>query len=195
MGVVRGLLVPFGLWNDWALAAARVIALAALGAMVVVILTQVFFRYVLNDALPWPDEAARFLMLWMTGLAAPTAFRHGGFVAIDMVRTLLPATVAGVLNLILLAMSLTVLLVGAQLGWTHVNSGWLFNSSSLRLPLDLVGGEPVRIKLAWMYLSLFTEMVLLTVVNIELILREVLCLAGEAARLPSYARSDVPEAE
>jgi len=33
--------------------------------MVIVILLQVFFRYVLNNALPWPDELARFLMLWM----------------------------------------------------------------------------------------------------------------------------------
>jgi len=50
--------------------------------MVLVILLQVFFRYVLNNALAWPDEAARFLMLWMTGLAAPSAFCWGGFVAI-----------------------------------------------------------------------------------------------------------------
>ena len=28
--------------------------------MVIVILVQVFFRYVLNNALPWPDEVARF---------------------------------------------------------------------------------------------------------------------------------------
>jgi TRAP-type C4-dicarboxylate transport system permease small subunit len=52
-----------------------------------------------------------------------------------------------------------------------VNSGWLFNSSSLKLPLDLVGGEVVRIKLAWMFMSLFVGVVLMTLVNIELILR------------------------
>ena len=51
------------------------------GALVLAILVQVVFRYGFNNALPWPDEAARFCMLWMTGLMAPTAFRRGGFVA------------------------------------------------------------------------------------------------------------------
>ena len=62
------------------LAAGRHIAWVALALMVSVILAQVFFRYVLNNALAWPDEAARFLMLWMTALIAPTALRVGGFV-------------------------------------------------------------------------------------------------------------------
>ena len=62
----------------------RNIAWVALALMVVVILLQVFFRYVLNNALAWPDEAARFLMLWMTCLIAPSAFRWGGFAAIHM---------------------------------------------------------------------------------------------------------------
>ena len=39
------------------------IGIAAIAMMVAVTLVQVFFRYVLNNALPWPDEAARFGML------------------------------------------------------------------------------------------------------------------------------------
>ena len=50
------------------------LSIAALAFMVIIMLTQVFFRYVLNNALPWPDELARFCMLWMTGLMAPLAF-------------------------------------------------------------------------------------------------------------------------
>ena len=42
------------------------VAIVAIALMVLAILIQVFFRYALNNALPWPDEAARFLMLWMT---------------------------------------------------------------------------------------------------------------------------------
>ena len=47
------------------------LSILALALMVLIILLQVFCRYVLNYALPWPDEAARFLMLWLTGLMAP----------------------------------------------------------------------------------------------------------------------------
>ena len=144
-----------------------------MGLMVLVILLQVFFRYVLNNALPWPDEAARFLMLWMTGFLAPSAYRWGGFVAIDMIPDLMPRRTALLFNAILLAIALAVLVVAIQLGWRHVNSGWLFNSGSLRIPLDWVGGETVRVKLAWMYMSVFTGFILLTVVNVELLLKNI----------------------
>ncbi len=147
------------------------IAIVAIALMVVVILIQVFFRYVLNNALPWPDEAARFLMLWMTGLIAASAYRRGGFVAIDMLELALPRKVGAVLSLVLLVLSLVVLLVGVRLGWNHVNSGWLFASSSLKLPLSMIGMTSVKIKLAYMYMSLFVGLILLTAVNIELILR------------------------
>ena len=65
--------------------------------MVIVILVQVFFRYVLNNALPWPDELARFLMLWMTGFIAPSAYRWGGFVSIEMLPQLLPKLIENML--------------------------------------------------------------------------------------------------
>ena len=74
--------------------------------MVLVILIQVFFRYALNNALPWPDEFARFLMLWMTGFIAPSAYRWGGFVSIDMLKDLLPRKIGLFINLLLLSISL-----------------------------------------------------------------------------------------
>ena len=76
--------------NTFFLRIGRQLAWIAILLMVMVILLQVFFRYVLNNALPWPDEVARFLMLWMTGLIAPSAYRWGGFVSIELVISLLP---------------------------------------------------------------------------------------------------------
>ena len=83
----------------------RQLAWVALALMVTVILAQVFFRYVLNNALPWPDEAARFLMLWMTALIAPAAFRTGGFVSITMLADLIGKRLAQALSCILLALT------------------------------------------------------------------------------------------
>ncbi len=195
MALLLGLLAPLQMVNDTVLRLGRGLAVVAIGAMVAVTLAQVFMRYVLNNALPWPDEAARFCMLWMTGLVAATSFRRGGFVAIDMLERALPRPAAAALSLFLLIVSLAVLWIGLQLGWKHVNSGWLFNSSSLRVPLNLIGMEPVRIKLAWMFMSLFTGIVLLTLVNVELILRNVVTLLGGGDRLKPLATVDIPEAE
>ena len=134
--------------NTFFLRIGRQLAWIAILLMVIVIMIQVFFRYGLNSALPWPDEAARFFMLWMTGLIAPSAYRWGGFVSIDILFNFLPSKIIKVLTLILLIISLMVLIVGLQFGIKHVESGWLFESSSMKWPFFLIGIESSKIKLA-----------------------------------------------
>jgi TRAP-type C4-dicarboxylate transport system permease small subunit len=192
--LLLSVLAPLEWLNRRLMPAGSVLAAILLALMVVIILAQVFFRYVLNAALPWPEEAARFLMLWMTGLAAPAIYRRGGFVAIDMLEVALPKRGAAVLQLVLLLISALVLAVALQFGWKHVNSGWLFNSASLRLP-DLFGMGVIRVKLAWMYLSIFLGFALLALVNAELILRSLVQLGGRGDRLTPITPVVMAEAE
>lgn len=183
MALLFWLLRPLQLVNSFILKLGRGFAVFALGLMVIVILLQIFMRYTLNNALPWPEEAARFLMLWMTGLIAPSAYRRGGFVAIDMFERAIPKRAAALLMLALTLVGLMVLIVGIQIGYKHVNSGWLFSSSSLKIPLALIGGTTVKVKLAWMYMSLWVGIILLTLVNIELLLRAIIGLFGGGDQL------------
>lgn len=68
MAILLWLLKPLEVVLDIVLRFGRWIAIVAIGLMVCAILLQVFFRYVLGNALPWPEEAAIFLMLWMLSL-------------------------------------------------------------------------------------------------------------------------------
>lgn len=164
----------------------RQLAWISLTVMVAVILLQVVMRYVFNNALAWPEEAARFCMLWMTGLTAASALRWGGFVAIDMLPNALPKRLASLLNLVLFVMSATVLIVAIQYGYKHTfGFGGNFDASAMRIPLDWFGGESTRVKLRYMYASLFTGVVLLLMVNIELILRTIISLFDPDAELPN----------
>ena len=165
--------------NTFILRIGRQLAWIAILLMVIVIIIQVFFRYVLNNALPWPDEVARFLMLWMTGLIAPSAYRWGGFVSIDMLERFLPKILANLLIFIILLISLTVLLIGFEMGLKHINAGWIFSSSSIKIPFSLIGGKTEAMKLAWMYMSLPIGIFLLILVNIELILRNILSITSK----------------
>ena len=174
---------PIELANDLAGYIGRNLSIFAMGLMVVVILTQVYFRYVLNNALPWPDEAARFLMLWLAGLMGPIALRQGSMVAIVGVQSLLPGLICKVLVFSLLLVSFTVLIVTVKLGWAHVNSGWLFASSSLKVPLNLVGMKAIKMKLAWSYMSLFVGFCLMSLVNLELLLRTAISIFGGESQL------------
>ena len=171
--------------NDVVLGLGRWIGMAALAIMVCLILGQVFFRYVLNDAPNWTEEGARFCMLWMTGLLAPLAMRLGGFVSIDMLERALPRGLAAVLTLVLLSITMAVLLMAWDKGLNnHVDSlTGRGKSASLRLPLDWFGGERMKFRNAWMFSSLFVGVNLLILVTAELILRQIITLLGQGDRL------------
>lgn len=196
MGALLVVLTPLRLLNEAVLAIGRAIGVVAVALMVVAILVQVFFRYALNNALPWPDEAARFCMMWMTGLMAPTAFRRGGFVAIDTLVRLLPSALAAGLSLLLLCLSLGVLLIAVQIGWSEVTGfAGRFATASLYVPTDLSFESWFRVPRSWMMASLLVGIVLLILVNVELILRAIVRMLGGADRLPPIALAEQVGAE
>jgi len=183
--------------NDRLLLVGKIIGVVALAIMVCLILGQVFFRYVLNDAPNWTEEAARFGMLWMTGLLAPLALRMGGFVAIDMVERALPRLLSSLLTLCLLAISFWALIILWDKGLNnHVDSlSGRGKSASLRIPLDMFGGESIKFRNNWQYASLFVGVNLMILVTAELILRQTIKLLGGGERLPQIAKPDAVRAD
>ena len=59
MGGLTSVLAPIAFVNETVLRLGRAVGVVAIVLMVIAILIQVFFRYVLGNALPWPDEAAK----------------------------------------------------------------------------------------------------------------------------------------
>ena len=177
IALLSHLLTPLQAFNEAVLRIGRAVAILAIALMVLAILIQVFFRYALNNPLPWPDEAARFAMLWMTGLIAPMAYRRGGFVAIDTVLRLLPERSAALLSLALLVISGLVLGVAIEIGWGEIN-GFLSKAKTASLYYVNSSLEWVKLPRRWMMASFFVCVVLLLTVNIELLLRTLITLAG-----------------
>lgn len=172
-------------FNNFILRICRNLGVLAVVLMVVAILIQVFFRYILNNALPWPDEAARFCMLWMTGLMAPTAFRRGGFVAIDFINQFIPSIINVILSMALLLLSLLVLITSVQIGYAEVTGfGGRFATASLYIPVSIDLQNWYRIPRSWMMMSLLIGCVLLILVNLELIGRNIIFKLGKGNLLP-----------
>lgn len=196
MGALLLVLTPLRLINEAALAIGRAIGIVAVALMVIAILIQVFYRYALNNALPWPDEAARFCMLWMTGLMAPTAFRRGGFVAIDTLVVLLPKAIGALLSLLLLVLSCGVLAIAFQIGWSEVTGfAGRFATASLYVPMDLSFENWFRVPRSWMMASLVVGVVMLISVNVELILRAIVKMLGGGEHLPPISLEEQLGAE
>ncbi|MBE0413973.1 TRAP transporter small permease [Yoonia sp.] len=186
MSVLLGLLWPLERFNTVLLAIGKAIAVTALAIMVCLILGQVFFRYILNDAPNWTEEGARFGMLWMTGLMAPLAYRMGGFVAIDMVERALPRMLSNLLGLLLMGIAMWVLFVAWERGLNnHVDTlSGRGCSSSLRWPFGFeIGKCGNRFQNSYQYASLWVGVNLLILVNLELMIRQIIKIAGHGDRL------------
>ena len=153
--------------------------------MVIIILTQVFFRYVIGLGLPWPEEAARFLMLWSAGLMIGTAYRRGGFVAIDLMVALLPRLLRHLLSLTLFALALIVLWKAWQIGLREVSGlAGRFGTDSLNVPTSWDLSTWQKVPKSWQMMSMLVGIGALVMVTFELILREVIALFGRAGDLP-----------
>jgi TRAP-type C4-dicarboxylate transport system permease small subunit len=224
MGAVTGVLTALahalGRINAGVLGGALAIGTVCVAVMVASILIQVFFRYVLGSALAWSEELARFLMLWMTGLMAPWAWRRGGFVGIDMLVILLPRRIAAVLSLVLLALVLVLLAQAYRIGTAEL-CGFVARSgldalwvpdTGVRFDLRAVCGiggladlpaflgawslaapDPVgwfKVPRWWMMLSFHVGVCLMLVVTAELILRALVGLLGGADRLAPIAPAE-----
>jgi TRAP-type C4-dicarboxylate transport system permease small subunit len=59
-------------------------AVGLFSAMVVVTTLGVFCRYVLNDALPWAEEADRYLFIWLSFVGSSITMRHKAHIAVDL---------------------------------------------------------------------------------------------------------------
>jgi TRAP-type C4-dicarboxylate transport system permease small subunit len=68
----------------------KILMAALIAGMVVLIATQVCFRYVLNEPLAWTEEVARHLMIWSALLGAAVAYRRKGHLGMDILVMHLP---------------------------------------------------------------------------------------------------------
>jgi len=58
--------------------------------MTLLVATQVFCRYVLNQSLFWSEELARFLLVWLTFLGASCAYYRRAHPGVDFLYTRMP---------------------------------------------------------------------------------------------------------
>ena len=175
MPVVDGLLAIVSRINELVGKIGRYCGLTLIGAMTLVILYQVFMRYVLNDPPTWSEEVSRFMMVWMTFLVAPIAYRHGMNVAIETLSRFLTGRVQAALQLVLNALILYFMLVYAQEGVGLAERGL----KSKAFTID--------VKLFWFYLIIPTGFYLLAAVGVEHVLRAIKGLVDPAS-VPALER-------
>ncbi|WP_198158402.1 TRAP transporter small permease [Enterovibrio coralii] len=170
--------------NDWIGRIGASIAWVLVALMVASILLQVVCRYVFNAALPWPEEVARGLMIWMMALVAGSAYRKGMFVSIDMIYNYLPPTIGKAIKILLLLLAFAVLVQLFVIALEFFDRG--FRTRAASFPL----------KRAWIYLAMPVCFGTMLLANIELFLKAILpqkenTIAPKRAKDKSSRHKDV----
>jgi len=118
----------------------EVILMTLLSLMVIVVVIQVFMRYVMNNSLSWPEELTRYFFIWFTFVGMSYCISNNSNVKIDIFVNIFPSRVQAV---ILLIVDLSVLVFFIFLG-SHgisalakiVKSGQ--QSPALGIPMEFV---------------------------------------------------------
>lgn len=129
---------------------------AALGVMVVCTMLQVLVRFLLTRfgilmSVPWTEEMARYLMIWIVFLGSAIACRKGQLIALEFLVAALPAWLAKALRIIALVVSLAFYVLLVWIGWQYVTD-------------NLIERSPVMtIRMEWVYIALPASAVLMVV--------------------------------
>jgi TRAP-type transport system small permease protein len=98
---------------------AKVFIGALVGAIVAITLAAVWWRYVLNAPLAWPEQVSRIMFVWVTFVGAAVLYRDRLHVAIDMFMAPLPRAgrrgVGWAIELLILALNLILFFYGLKL--------------------------------------------------------------------------------
>jgi TRAP-type C4-dicarboxylate transport system permease small subunit len=129
--------------------------------MVIVTAAGVFFRYVLNDALPWAEEADRYLFIWLSFIGASITMRHKAHIAVDLLLRYVTPPVK--LRLALLAQACVLIFLGIVF---YASGPVLEITSETR-------ATATDIPISWVYLAAPVGCVLIGIETLRLMARTV----------------------
>jgi TRAP-type C4-dicarboxylate transport system permease small subunit len=89
-----------------------------LGLMFIIVVLQVFCRYVLNNALSWPEELSQPLMVWAAFLGASMGLKRRMHIGMTLVIELFSPLVRGIFQLAIEVLILIFTLAMVRYGWS-----------------------------------------------------------------------------
>ncbi len=169
--------------NQTVCGAARNLAGVLLVIMLLVVVLQIVFRYVLNDSLIWSEEIAKVMMVWTAFLIAPWAYRIGANVRIELFINEMPGVFRNSLMLFLNLLVFWIIVVFFRESIGFWQRGLMVRADSL----------PIQV--AWFYSVVPVVFSIMVLVGIEQLLRNVLTLMypGQDFDLPPF--DDLTELE
>ena len=115
------------------------IALLAVGlaCMVIIVFAQVVFRF-FHAGIPWSEEAARYIMIYLTFIGASVGVKYKSHIAVEALIAALPITGKKLAELVIDLLLLFAFYVLIRYGLSLVSGTMLQLSPAMRLPMGYI---------------------------------------------------------
>ena len=117
--------------------ALTVVTVALLGAITVITFAQIIFRAFFS-ALIWSEEAARYMLVWMTFLGAGCVHKRSGHIAVALLHSLVPGVSKKFFQVLthLVCVAVFAVMIYYGVNYVQVTSAQL--SAAMRIPMRYI---------------------------------------------------------
>lgn len=113
----------------------KYLIIAIVAVIAAILIAAVVYRYGLNSAISWAEEASKYLMVWLTFLGTPIALRNFAHINIDLIYKVLPPRIQQLFYLFVSLIILTTMTVVFLKGLSFAGMGARQVASSFNLSM------------------------------------------------------------
>lgn len=154
-----------GTFNNHAMAVIRYLIIAVVAIIAVIMMCAVFWRYALDNSIPWSEEISKYLMVWLAFLGAPVALRHANHISIDLLMKAFPPRGEQVFHVLVNGLILLTMGIVFWMGVKFTELGARQVASS------------IQVSMLYMYIAVPIGSLLTCLVALEHLLRGILGIA------------------
>lgn len=111
-----------------------------MASMTVIVFLQVIMRFVFNNALPWPEEASRYLMIWTCFLGSSLAVKYGEHIGVLFIIQKVPMRIRKYIMLVVKLVVIAFLAFAAYYGFRMISFTRMQISPASRINMALAYG-------------------------------------------------------
>ena len=108
-----------------------------MGLMTIVVFVQVLFRLTAGS-LPWSEELARYMMIYLVYMGASVGVKHGDHIAVEVVAGMLPKKGQDILQILVDLLMLVCFAIIIFYGLRVVNVAMMQRSPAMQVSMGLI---------------------------------------------------------
>jgi len=121
--------------NNFLMSFCKISMMIMVPIMTAIIFMQVILRYIFMSPLSWPEELARYLLIWISCLGSAYAVREGMHISVAFIKNKLPQSTQAAVTIVVHLFVIGFFAFGVVQGLKLSFSQWIELTAALRLPM------------------------------------------------------------